>query len=113
MLGVVFYSPAINGQGAVHVKSIAAKHAIRDGMGAGEFSGQYSNLRALVYVFGPLYMSRIYSFQAARGGNPGLAYLVASILGYALPFVLHLTWKARDMYPWEYSQQDGEKKAVA
>ena len=43
MLGVVFYSPAINGQGAVHVKSIAAKHAIRDGMGAGEFSGSDSD----------------------------------------------------------------------
>ncbi len=56
-------------------------------------------------------MSRVYAALAARGQNPGLAYMVASCLGYALPGLMHVFWKARDMYPWDYEEEEGKKQA--
>merc|ERR550514_118479 len=58
IIGFLGYLPAVNGNGGVVVKSLATKHAVKSGMGVGEYSGQYANLRALVYVFGPMLFTR-------------------------------------------------------
>ena len=51
----------------MHVKSLATKFALQAGMGAGEYQGQFANMRALMYIIGPLINSQLYLRLA---GNP-------------------------------------------
>merc|ERR1711959_155692 len=92
-------SPVLNGTGSVAIKSLATKHAVKAGMGAGEYAGQYANLRALVYCFGPFYTTWLYQYLAQRGLPTYLTYYSLSLLGFVLPGLLHLSWRSEDMFP--------------
>merc|ERR550514_13540 len=91
-----------NAAGGVAVKGLATKHAVKSGMGAGEYAGQFANLRSLVYVIGPLLFTSLFKvFMERNALNPrwpaGLAWFVPGLLGYAMPGLLHLTWTNKDM----------------
>lgn len=99
-LGLLLRLPAVNGAGGVVIKSLATKHAINAGMGAGEYAGKFANLRALVYVVGPPFLTRIYAYMAQGGGNTGWSFAAITLLGCIIPGLMHQTWKTEDMYPW-------------
>merc|ERR1711959_844160 len=103
-------SPVLNGTGSVAIKSLATKHAVKAGMGAGEYAGQYANLRALVYVFGPLMMTSIYKWLSDRKMKTGYGYGFALTFGFLIPWLMHLTWKDADIFP-EKEEQQGAAEA--
>lgn len=115
ILHTLLWTPAINGAGGAMVKSLATAHAVRAGMGAGEYAGKFANLRSLTYVFAPIFYSRIYAAQAAKGRNGGVAYFAAALLGCAVPGLMHLSWRSSDMFlpPEETTGEAQKKKAPA
>lgn len=101
-------APAINATGTASVKSLATKHAMRVGMGAGEYSGQFSNVRALTYIFGPLIYSRFYAYLKQQGYNTSFAVYLISLVGYFIPLMMHLSWSRDEMDP--FGKEEREKK---
>jgi hypothetical protein len=92
-------TPTINGIGAAAVKSAATKHAMNAGLGPGEYAGAFANLRALVYIVGPLFYSRLYALCLTRGHPPGAPYFVCAVVAFALPELMHRSWSDEDMAP--------------
>eukprot|EP01047_Picozoa_sp_COSAG01_P086977 COSAG01_NODE_19806_length_988_cov_1.425197_1_plen_217_part_00 len=86
---VVSLAPGINNLCGVAMKSQATAHAVAGGMGKGEFSAALSSLRALAFVIAPTCWGRIYSWCTRSGHYPGLALVVAAIIGAALPAAIH------------------------
>mmetsp|Transcript_153449 Transcript_153449/g.282733 ORF Transcript_153449/g.282733 Transcript_153449/m.282733 type:complete len:430 (-) Transcript_153449:140-1429(-) len=74
------------------LKAAATKHAVNAGMGAGQYQGQLMNLRALVFVFGPLFFTQLYARQVAKGGLPGASYILVGLLSWLVPELMHQTW---------------------
>ena len=77
-------------------------------MGAGEYAGQYANLRALVYVIGPTLFTRVYATLAGYNLNTGLTFGVMAFLGFILPGLMHASWKTKDMYTPGCGFKDGK-----
>lgn len=91
-------TPVQNATGGVAMKSLATKHANAAG-GQGEYAGQFANLRALVYVFGPMFATSLYQQLDARGLPTCLSFYVMALLGFVLPELLHWSWRTEDMEP--------------
>lgn len=107
--GSVAALPFMGGGGSM--KSAATKHAIAAGMGAGQYSGMYANLRALIYVVGPLLYTRLYAYQVARGRNPGMAYLAGAVISCLIPELMHRMWSDRELYPWNFPKDSTPRPA--
>merc|ERR1712032_570015 len=81
--GAIFSVGSVLGMGCAAqgaISSIRTSHALSAGMGAGQYQGMYANLRALVYVFGPLLYTRFYAYQTSKGRNPGASYFLVAVL---------------------------------
>ena len=86
-------------EGCAAVRSLATKHAVRSGMGAGDFAAQNANLRAMFYIFGPLLLTRTYSFAMATNRSTSLSFMVMIVLGVIVPELMHCSWKNADLFP--------------
>jgi len=72
------------------VSSLAVKAGEAAGMGKGEFSAAFANLRAIAVGIAPLLYARVYSRTLAVKGWPGTPYFVAALIAL-LSELLHRT----------------------
>ena len=89
--------PGVNGSSASAIKAIASDHARAAGLGAGEYSGYFNNLRALVGAASTMTFGVSYSFCVRRGLHPGIPFWLGAILGAAVPELLHRTMSTEEM----------------
>lgn len=98
-LGRVFLTPVQNATGGVAIKSAATKHATAAGLVQGEYAGQFANLRALLYVFGPMFATSLYQQLDAHSLPTCLAFYTMAFLGFVCPALLHASWTSQQMEP--------------
>ena len=103
--GLLVNFPAINGIGGSAMKAIATAEAIEGaGMGGGEYAGAYANLRAFIYIIGPLLYSRLYA-RFSLSGTAGNTWFAVALIGFLLPEMLHLSWKDSELFPKKRTKQ--------
>lgn len=88
--------PGMNAGSASALKGWATTHANAAGLQAGEFSGYFSNLRAMATTLAPLLYGNLYARYARQRGvrgaaSPAVCWVLASALGCALP---QLIWRS-------------------
>jgi len=99
-LGLLINCPSVNAMGAAPIKGAGTKHAALAGMGMGEYSAAFANLRALVYVTLPLLYTRLYASRTSQGKNPGIVYFLIALLAFVIPeFALHRKWTDKQLFP--------------
>jgi hypothetical protein len=76
---------------------MATDLAVAGGMGRGEYSAKFGNIRALTVVFAPLFYGNIYAYYAPRG-KPGYAWFAGAMV-VALAELLHRTLKDEECFP--------------
>lgn len=77
------------------VSSLAVKAAITSGMGNGEFSAAFANLRAIVVGVAPLLYARLYAW-GRRANSPGLPYFAAGAIALVAEAV-HRTMRNKQL----------------
>eukprot|EP00943_MAST-04B_sp_MAST-4B-sp1_P001702 g1702.t1 len=77
--------------------AMATDLAVAGGMGRGEYSAKFGNIRALTVVFAPLFYGNIYAYYAPRG-KPGYAWFAGAMV-VALAELLHRTLKDEECFP--------------
>ena len=89
--------PGINATSSSALKGWATSHAAAAGLGAGEYAGYFSNLRAVTTTLAPLLYGNLYARLAAaraagkRVPSPAICWFLAAVLGCALP---ELIWRS-------------------
>lgn len=79
------------------MSSLAVKAAASAGMGKGEFSAAFANLRALAVSLAPLLYAKVYaSGLAATPKSPGRPYFVAALIAL-IAEALHRTLRDKDL----------------
>ena len=76
---------------------MATDLAVAGGMGRGEYSAKFGNIRALTVIIAPLFYGNIYAYYAPRG-KPGYAWFAGAMV-VALAEALHRTLKDEDCFP--------------
>jgi len=77
--------PGVNGNSAAALWGPISSHLVASGFGVGESSAWTSNLRVLAGAAAVMAYGYCYAFLRKVGINPGYTYLLAGILGAALP----------------------------
>ena len=75
---------------------MATDLAVAGGMGRGEYSAKFGNIRALTVIIAPLFYGNIYAYYAPRG-KPGYAWFAGALV-VALAEALHRTLKDEDCF---------------
>ena len=96
-LAIIPMLPGVNGSSASAMKAIASDHALAAGFGAGEYSGYFNNLRALVGAAASLMYGATYSVCIRRGLHPGIPFWVGGLMGAVLPELIHRTLSTREI----------------
>lgn len=78
------------------MSSLAVKAAEAVGMGKGEFSAAFANLRAIAVGLAPLLYARAYSRTVAMRANPGRPYFLAAVIAL-LSELLHRTLQSSQL----------------
>lgn len=89
--------PGVNGSSARSVSAMAQDFATAEGFGIGEYTGYFSNLRALVVALSPTVYAWAYSWARENGYHPGTPFFVAAVLGAVLPELIHRSISVEDV----------------
>jgi hypothetical protein len=90
-LAVIPMLPGVNGGSAAAIKAMATDHAVAGGLGRGEFSAYFNNLRAVVVAVAPFMYGQTYAYCREAGLHPGIPFWVGGLVGALLPELLHRT----------------------
>merc|ERR1711972_1117904 len=88
-----FYAFAMERRSAV--SSLAVKAGVQAGMGKGEFSAAFANLRAIVVAMAPLLYAGVYA-RGRTAGSPGRPYYTAALMAL-IAEALHCTLRNKEL----------------
>mmetsp|Transcript_23592 Transcript_23592/g.42627 ORF Transcript_23592/g.42627 Transcript_23592/m.42627 type:complete len:434 (-) Transcript_23592:78-1379(-) len=94
---IPFMLPGVNGSSGTALSAVVNDQMKAAGFGIGESTAWLNNLRVFAGVVATLIYGNVYAWLVKRGTNPGLTYLVAGIVGAAIPqAIFSLTLKSSD-----------------
>ena len=88
-------------------QAMATDLAVAGGLGRGEYTAKFGNIRALTVIIAPLFYGNIYAYYAPRG-KPGRPWFAGALV-VALAEMLHRTLKDEECFP-KGADVDIEKK---
>ena len=103
-LGLLLLLPTMERRAAT--SAMATDLAVAGGMGRGEYSAKFGNIRALTVIIAPLFYGNIYAYFAPRG-KPGYAWYAGALV-VLLAEALHRTLKDEECFP-KGEKVDAEK----
>ena len=93
-LGLLLLLPTMERRAAT--SAMATDLAVAGGMGRGEYSAKFGNIRALTVIIAPLFYGNIYAYFAR--GKPGYAWYAGALV-VLLAEALHRTLKDEECFP--------------
>jgi hypothetical protein len=97
----------VNGAAGHAIKSIATERAIASGIGRGELSAWFNNLRAFTYATAPVLYGQFYAYAVDNGIYPGTVFLIAGTIGALIPELM-----LRSMRGEEIENMNEEEKRL-